>query len=86
MEAESLRVKKRKLIWRTSISIESLRNSLPEHLGLMIAEAGPYFGHETERPIFRDDDDRRANVKLGELKFLDDEPAPPAAAAKPAKK
>lgn len=78
LDPEALRVKKKKLIWRTSISIESLRNSLPDHLGLMLAEAGPYFGRETDRPVFRDDDDRNAKVKLGELKFLDDKTPPPA--------
>lgn len=77
LDAMALAKKEKKLVWRTRISIESLRNSLPESLSLMLADAAPYFGEDTDLPVFRDDTARKASVKLGDLKFLD-EPAPPA--------
>ena len=78
MDVEALRKKQKKLIWRTRISIESLRHSLPESLHTMLASAAPYFGKETEMPVFLDDTDRRkAEVKIGTPRVVD-EPSPPA--------
>lgn len=84
LDADALRKKEKKLIWRTRFSIDARREDLPENLGLMFASAAPYFGRDEDRPITVNDEIRNATVKLGELKFLDD--APPAAPAKPDEK
>lgn len=66
LDAMALVNKEKKLLWRTRISIESLRNSLPESLSVMLASAAPYFGRDTELPVFVDDNVRRkAEVHIG---------------------
>lgn len=79
LDAQALRKKEKKVVWRTRISIDSLREDLNDNLQHMFADAAPYFGRNEEGPVTIDESVRRANVKLGELKFLDDAPA-----AKPA--
>jgi len=76
LDAAALQKKQKKLLWRTRISIDALREDLPSNLGMMIADAAPYFARDIDRPVTINDDVRRANVKLGELKFLDETPTP----------
>jgi len=66
MDAMALAKKQKKLVWRTRISIESRRTSLPESLTVMLNSAGPYLGRGTELPVFIDDNLRRkADVQIG---------------------
>ncbi len=65
-DALALAKKEKKLLWRTRISIESRRTSLPESLTVMLDSAAPYFGRDTELPVFIDDNLRRkADVQIG---------------------
>lgn len=65
-DAVALVKKEKKILWRTRVSIDSLRNSLPESLNVMLASAAPYLGRDTERPVFVDDNIRRkAEVHIG---------------------
>lgn len=66
LDAQALAKKQKKLIWRTRMSIESRRTSLPESLTVMLNSAAPYFGKNTDLPIFVDDNLRRkAEVQVG---------------------
>lgn len=66
LDAQALAKKQKKLIWRTRISIESRRTSLPESLAVMLDSAVPYFGRSTDLPVFIDDNLRRkADVQIG---------------------
>ena len=67
------------VLWRTRVSVESLDHALPDSFQLMLAEAAPYFGRATDKPVFIDDRTRNASVRLGELKVLelDAKPAAP---------
>ena len=65
-DALALAKKQKKLLWRTAMSIESRRTSLPEALPLMLASAAPWFGRDTAMPVFVDDAARRqAEVHVG---------------------
>ena len=65
-DAMALAKKEKKLVWRTRISIESRRTSLPESLTVMLNSAAPYIGRATDLPIFVDDNLRRkAEVQIG---------------------
>ena len=65
-DAMALAKKQKKGLWRTRISIESRRTSLPESLTVMLNSAAPYFGRNTEMPVFVDDNLRRkAEVQIG---------------------
>jgi len=65
-DAMALARKEKKLVWRTRISIESRRTSLPESLSIMLNSAAPYLGRSTELPVFIDDNLRRkAEVEIG---------------------
>ncbi|MBL9190526.1 MAG: hypothetical protein JNK23_23815 [Opitutaceae bacterium] len=71
--------KEKKLVWRTRISIESRRQSLPDSLHVMLKTAAPFFGAATELPVFVDDADRRkAEVQIGTPVVVPDQPAPKA--------
>lgn len=66
LDAQALAKKQKKLIWRTRMSIESRRTSLPESLTVMLNSAAPYFGKNTDLPIFVDDNLRKnAEVQVG---------------------
>lgn len=68
-------VKKKKVVlWRTRMSIDSLDHSLPDSFAIMLASAGPYFGRNTDTPVLIDDRVRQANVSLGEFKVLEATP------------
>jgi hypothetical protein len=74
-DAQALAKKQKKLLWRTAISIESRRTSLPENLGVMLASAAPWFGRDSEMPVFVDDAARRkAEVHIGTPVVVPDPP------------
>ena len=84
-DAMALAKKQKKVLWRTAMSIESRRTSLPESLPVMLASAAPWFGRDTELPVFVDDATRRkAEVHIGvPVVVPDSKPAaPPAPKAK----
>lgn len=65
MEAMAAR-KEKKLLWRTSISIPSVRHSLPESLDVMLTSAGPFLGREVPVPLILSEADRRkTDVQVG---------------------
>jgi hypothetical protein len=80
-DVQALAKKQKKLVWRTAISIESRRTSLPENLSVMLASAAPWFGRDSEMPVFVDDAARRkAEVHIGTPVVVPDSPkAAPAA-------
>lgn len=85
-DVEALVKKQKKIIWRTRISIDSRRRTLPESMPVMLASAAPYFATETDLPRFIEDADRRkAEVLIGTPTIVDD-PPPRTAAPAPAKK
>ncbi|MBI5768273.1 MAG: hypothetical protein HZA93_10795 [Verrucomicrobia bacterium] len=78
LDVEALRKKQRKLIWRTRMSIDARRRTLPETMKVMLASAAPYFGTNTDLPQFIEDADRRkAEVIIGTPKVVEDEVAKP---------
>jgi hypothetical protein len=73
LDVDALARKERKLVWRTRISIDSRRQSLPEALRVMLTSAAPYFATETDLPKFIEDADRRkAEVLIGTPTVVDD--------------
>jgi hypothetical protein len=74
-DVQALAKKQKKLLWRTAISIESRRTSLPESLPVMLASAAPWFGRDSEMPVFVDDAARRkAEVHIGTPVVVPDPP------------
>jgi len=66
LDAVALAKKEKKLLWRTRISIESRRRTLPESLAVMLSSAAPHFGTQTDLPVFVEDGDRRrTDVQVG---------------------
>jgi hypothetical protein len=65
LDAAELAKKKFKLLWRTRMSIPSLRHTLPDSLGAMLASGGPLFGQNLDRPVFVREKDRNAEVQMG---------------------
>lgn len=76
LDAEALRKKQKKLVWRTRISIESRRTSLPESLTVMLDSAAPFFGKNADMPVFVDDNLRKkADVQIGTPVVVPEPPA-----------
>lgn len=74
-DAQALARKKKTLLWRTRMSIESRRTSLPESLVVLLDSGAPYLGRGTELPVFVDDNvRRRAEVKIGTPVVVPDPP------------
>ena len=88
LDVDALAKKKKQLVWRTRISIESRRHSLPDSIKIMLASAAPYFGRESDLPVFIEDTDRRkADVQIGVPTVTgQDVPLPPARPSGPAPK
>jgi hypothetical protein len=85
-DAEALAKKQKKIVWRTRISIDSRRHTLPESLRVMLASAAPHFARETEMPQFIEDADRRkAEVLIGTPTVVE-EPKPQLPSSAGAKK
>lgn len=77
--------KQRKLVWRTTMTVNAKGVSLSETLSPLIATAGPYFGHETAEPEIVERRISRWGVHVGEGKVIEsDVPLP--AAGTPGKK
>lgn len=73
LDAAKLRRKEKQIVWRTRISIPSLRHSLPDSMAVMLASAAPYFGGDTAVPVFIDDRDRRkTDVQIGNTEVVPD--------------
>ena len=66
LDAVALAKKEKKPLWRTRISIESRRRTLPESLAVVLASAAPHFGTQTDLTVFVEDGDRRrTDVQVG---------------------
>lgn len=77
LDAQSLRQKKKKLIWRTRMSIYSQDGDLPSQMKAMLASAAPYFGQDEDMPLTIDDATRRkTEVHIGEATVIPDDPHP----------
>ena len=75
-DAAALKKKEKKLVWRTTMSIDTLISSFPESIAAMVTSAAPYFGRSTEKAVSVTDADRRnATVKLGPLQVIEMGPA-----------
>ena len=73
LDAREASKKNPKIMWRTRISIPSVRNSLPKALDMMLASAAPFFGADSEAPVFIGDRDRRkTDVQIGETEVVDE--------------
>lgn len=81
-DAKELFRKNKVVLWRTRMSVDLLDHALPDSFALMLASAAPYFGRNTDQPVFVDDQTRNARVKLGEMKIIEEVPDP--VAPKPA--
>ncbi len=77
LDAESLALRQPKLVWRTWISIPSLRHSLPAELATMLRVAAPNFGRDTAQPFFWEETSRRAEVEIGETTVIGAQPTVP---------
>lgn len=75
----SLARKKKSVLWRTSMSVESTNHALPDSFALMLAGAAPWFGRSTAKPVFIDDHVRQTRVTLGEMQVIETVPDPTAA-------
>jgi hypothetical protein len=79
LDVEALTKKQKKLVWRTRMSIESRRHSLPDSLRVMLKSGAPHFGTGTELPVFIEDADRRkAEVQVGTPVVVPDPTTAPA--------
>lgn len=76
LDAEALAKKEKKLLWRTRLSIDAYGWNLNKGLVPMLADAAPYFGRNEARPVLVNEQVRKADVTLGELKILDPEVKP----------
>lgn len=76
LDAESFRQKKRKVLWRTSMTVDA-RHKLADMVPVMLASAAPFFGRNADTPIFADDNYRRNfEVQVGEAKVVREDTAP----------
>jgi len=76
-DAAALAQRKKKLLWRTAMSVDSLRHPFPGSLTVMLASAAPCFGRDEDRALVITDTERRARVDLAPLDFLETVPARP---------
>lgn len=74
LDARKMLQQKKQIVWRTRISIPSLRHNLPESMELMLASAAPYLGGDTNVPVFIGDRDRRkAEVEIGDTEVVEED-------------
>ena len=67
----------RRLVWRTTMTVNARGVSMGECLPPLIVTAGNYFGHATDEPVAIRRQVRRGTVTLGPLVVIaDDVPAP----------
>jgi hypothetical protein len=70
LDVPAWREKKKKLLWRTSMTIDA-RNKLADVMPVMLASAAPFFGRNADTPVFVDDNYRRKfEVNVGEVKVV----------------
>jgi hypothetical protein len=74
VDASALAAGRHQLIWRTWISIPSLRHSLARDLAGMMDQAAPFFGRDTPVPAFLDPTLGRAEVEVGEAQVVESSP------------
>jgi hypothetical protein len=85
-DAVALTKKEKKLVWRTTMSIDTLRHSFPASLATMLESGAPYFGRNTDRAVDVNDAARRtASVTIAPFKVLEED-VRASATAKPAGK
>jgi hypothetical protein len=73
LDPQALREKKKRIVWRTRISIPTRRNRLPDAMEVMLASAAPYFGIDSDLPVVIGEDDRRkTDVQIGEATVVDE--------------
>ena len=73
-DAEALKTKKKRMLWRTSMTISSRRNSLSTAFPAMLASAAPYFGADIKTPaVITEDDRRNTSVDLGDLEVIEND-------------
>lgn len=82
LDVPAWREKKKKLLWRTSMTIDA-RLKLADMVPVMLASAAPFFGRNADTPVFVDDKYRRKfEVNVGDLKVITEDakadPKPPA--------
>lgn len=84
-DAAALAKHEKKLVWRTTMSIDTLRLSFPASLATMLESGAPYFGRNTDRAVDVNDAARRASrVTIAPFKVLEEDV--PSSPAKPAGK
>lgn len=67
----------RRLVWRTTMTVNSLGVAMKESLPTLIANSAPFFGRETAQPkIGTQQISREGRVDIGELKVVKEKPAP----------
>jgi len=63
----------KEIMWRTRISIPSRGFNLPSFMDLMLETAAPYFGKDSELPIFlREEDRRKTDVQIGDATVVEE--------------
>lgn len=71
-DLDSIRQKKRQLLWMTRIASLSRGFDLPEALPAMVAIGGAQFGRETAKPVWvRASERYKPDVKIGELQLVE---------------
>ena len=72
LDARELLQKKKRIVWRTRMSIPSTYHNLADNLALMLKSAAPYLGGDTAVPVFIDERDRRQiDVQIGDLEVVE---------------
>ncbi|MEO6002357.1 MAG: hypothetical protein ABIZ04_16055 [Opitutus sp.] len=75
LDAQALRKKEKKVLWRTRISIDARRETLGNAMAIMLTSAAPYFARDESRPIVVDDALRRkTSITFGDLENLGEVP------------
>lgn len=86
-DRDSVYQRKRKLLWMTRIATDALRVWLPSVLPAMVAGGAPFFGKDTDLPVWVDPAGRfKAEVDMAPLQFENynpDEPKAPPRERKP---
>jgi hypothetical protein len=87
-DGEAAKQGKKKVLWTTKLSTDAHGLVMDETLPALVANAGPYFGHETKGAVIFHPRIHEGRVEIGEATvkgYLDEVPAA-GAGAKPAKK
>lgn len=72
----------RKLVWRTTLTVNAQGVSMKESLPPLIYSGGYYFGRDSGEPVAIRRDVQRTTVKLGPLRIIEDDVKLPKAAEK----